>query len=150
MIFGNIKDLEDYGFLPEDIKRCFAYAAEHDLMQYEKGSHDIDGEDLFVNIVEYETTAPENRFWEAHRKYLDLHLMLKGPEQIDLNFIDNMDQKEFVEEDDFLPLEGPVNAHVVLAEGDFLICYPKDGHRTAVAVGEPAAIKKAIFKIKIK
>lgn len=76
--------------------------------------------------------------------------MLRGPEQIDVNFIDNMEQKEFVEKDDFLPLEGEKNSQVILTEGDFLLCYPKDAHRTAVQVKEPVMIKKAIFKIKIK
>ena len=150
MIFGNIRDLGDYRFLPESVRKCFDYAGEHDLKSFEKGSHPIDGDRLFVNIVEYETTAPENRFWEAHRQYLDLHLMLDGTEQIDLNFIDNMVQKEFVERDDFLPLEGEKNSHVVLSAGDFLICYPKDGHRTAIQVNGPEQIKKAIFKIRIK
>lgn len=150
MIFGNIKDLNDYLFLEEGIQKAFSYAASHNLLQYEKGSYPIDGDDLFVNIVEYETTTPENRFWEAHRQYLDLHLMLHGLEQIDINFIDNMIAKEFVPKDDFLPLEGEPNSHVILTDGDFLICYPKDGHRTAVAVGEAVNIKKAIFKIRIK
>ena len=150
MVFGNIRDLKDYGYLEAEVLKCFEYGKNHDLLCYEKRSHEIDGDNLFVNIVEYETTAPENRFWESHRKYLDLHLMLKGPEQIDVNFIDNMEQKEFVDEDDFLPLEGEPNSHVVLTEGDFLLCYPKDAHRTAVQVNTPAAIKKAIFKIKIK
>lgn len=150
MVFGNIRDLKDYSWLEEEVLKCFQYAEEHDLLGYEKGSHEINGEDLFVNIVEYETTTPENRFWEAHRKYLDLHLMLKGPEQIDVNFIDNMEQKEFVDKDDFLPLEGDANSHVVLEKGDFLLCYPKDAHRTAVAVDKPVVIKKAIFKIRIK
>lgn len=149
MVFGNIRDKKDFGFLDQAVLECFAYAEAHDLSQYEKGSHPIDGDRLFVNIVEYETTTPENRFWEAHRFYLDLHLMLRGPEQIDVNFIDNMEQKEFVPKDDFLPLEGEPNSHVVLNEGDFLLCYPKDAHRTAVQVGQPAKIKKAIFKIKI-
>lgn len=149
MIFGNTKDLKDYSFLDSQIQECFEYAKSHDLINFEKGSHPIDGERLFVNIVEYTTTTPENRFWEAHKHYLDLHLMLKGPEQIDLNFIDNMEQKEFIEKDDFLPLEGDPNACVVLNQDDFLICYPKDGHRTAIAVDEPATIKKAIFKILI-
>ena len=73
--------------------------------------------------------------------------MLDGAEQIDLNFIDNMEQKEFVEKDDFLPLEGDENSHVVLENGDFLICYPNDAHRTAVKVNDARKIKKAIFKI---
>ena len=149
MVFGNIRDLKDFGYLEENVRKCFDYAREHDLLSYEKGSHPIDGDELFVNIVEYETTTPENRFWEAHRQYLDLHFMLRGPEQIDVNFIDNMEQKEFVEKDDFLPLEGDPNSHVVLNAGDFLLCYPADAHRTAVQVGAPEKKKKAIFKIRI-
>ena len=85
MVFGNIRDLKDYGYLEEEVLKCFAYAKEHDLLSYEKGSHEIDGDNLFV-----------------------------------------------------------------LTEGDFLLCYPKDAHRTAVQVEAPAVIKKAIFKIKIK
>ena len=150
MIFGNIQNLEEYLFLEEQIKECFAYANEHDLASYEKGSHEIDGDRLFVNVVEYTTTTASERFREAHRQYLDLHLMLHGTEQIDLNFIENMDLKEFVEKDDFLPMDGEKNSSVTLRDGDFLICYPSDGHRTAVAVDEPEIIKKAIFKIRMK
>lgn len=149
MIFGNVKNLEEFSYLEEGLKECFAYAKENDLAGFEKGSHTIDGDRFFVNIVEYETTERENRFWEAHREYLDVHLMLKGEEQIDLNFIGNMEQKEFVAKDDFLPLEGKANSHVVLGEGDFLVCYPNDGHMTAIKTGVPQNIKKAIFKVKI-
>lgn len=149
MIFGNISQLKDFDFLDSNIKVCFDYAKAHNLMAYEKGCHEIDGEKLFVNIVEYTTTEAKNRFWEAHKNYLDIHIMLEGPEQIDVNFIENMEQKEFVEKDDFLPLEGKKNGSVVLNKGDFLICYPSDGHRTAVAVDDPKHIKKAIFKVQI-
>ena len=149
MIFGNIENLNEYSFLEAKVAKCFAYAKEHDLKNFEKGSHTIDGERFFVNIVEYTTTEAENRFWEAHKNYLDVHVMLRGKEQIDLNFIQNMDVKEFVEKDDFLPMEGEKNSSVVLEAGDFLVCYPSDGHRTAVAVGEPQTIKKAIFKVQI-
>ena len=149
MIFGNINNLEEFPFLEEQVKECFEYAKEHNLASFEKGSHEIDGERLFVNIVEYTTTAAKERFWEAHRKYLDVHVMLHGTEQIDLNFIQNMDVKEFVEKDDFLPMDGEKNSSVVLRDGDFLICYPSDGHRTAGAVEEPEKIKKAIFKVRI-
>ena len=35
--------------------------------------------------------------------------------------------------------------------GDFLVCYPEDAHRTAVAVdGKPETVKKAIFKVRIR
>ena len=128
MIFGNINQLEEFPYLEEAVKECFEYAKNNDILSYEKGCHEIDGDRLFVNVVEYTTTTPEERFWEAHK---------------------NMELKEFVEKDDFLPMDGEKNASVILREGDFLICYPSDGHRTAVQVGEPETIKKAIFKVKI-
>ena len=151
MIFGNISCPQDYSFAEEKIRECLEYANSHALLDYEKGSHEIDGDRLFVNIVEYMTTAPEARYWEAHKKYLDVHLMLRGTEQIDLNFISSMAVGAFVEKDDFLPMEGGKNSSVVLNEGDFLVCFPGDGHRTAVAAaGRPTEIKKAIFKVRIE
>lgn len=149
MIFGNIRNLDEYPFLDEQVKECFAYAKEHNLNAYEKGSHEIDGDRLFVNVVEYETVTAKERFWEAHKDYLDIHLMLRGREQIDLNFIQNMELKEYVPADDFQPMEGEKNSSVVLEEGDYLICYPSDGHRTAVAVEGSEKIKKAIFKVRV-
>ena len=149
MVYGNVMDLNEYDFLEAAVQECFDYAKSHDLETFEKGSHPIDGDRLFVNIVEYTTTAPENRFWEAHRQYLDVHLILRGTEQIDVNQIRNMELKEYVEADDFLPMDGEKRASVVLKKGDFLICYPSDGHRTAVAADGPEDIKKAIFKVRI-
>lgn len=149
MIFGNIENQKEYAFLEDKIKKCFTYYKENDLMSLDPGRHDIDGDELFVNIVEYETTKPENRFWEAHKNYLDLHLLLDGKEQIDLNFLKNMTLGEYIKVEDYQKIEGDKNSSVILNQGDFLICYPNDGHMTAIAVDKPTKIKKAIFKIKI-
>ena len=149
MIFANISNLEEYSFLDKKIKECFDYYKENDLKDFAKGSHPIRGDELFVNIVEYETTSPENRFWEAQKDYLDLHIMLDGREDIALNFIGNMNLGDYIKEDDYQKLEGEKNSLVTLEEGDFLICFPNDGHMTALAHGKEEKIKKAIFKIKI-
>lgn len=149
MIYGNISTCETYAFLSERIKACFQFAKEHDLNGFEKGSHTIDGTNLFVNIVEYETTTKENRFFEAHKDYLDLHLMLDGEEAIGINFIKDLCQGEYTKEDDYLRITGDVKTLVNMTNGDFLICYPEDGHMTALQITKPKTIKKAIFKIKI-
>ena len=149
MIYGNIKNTEEYKFLNTNLQKCFEYIKNNDLKNLEKGSYEICGNDLFVNIVEYETTTEDKRFWEAHKNYLDLHFMLDGEEIINVNFIDNMKQIEFVEKDDFLSLEGNKKSSILLEEGDFLICYPNDAHMTAIKVSDSKKIKKAIFKVKI-
>ncbi|MCI9620823.1 MAG: DUF386 domain-containing protein [Dorea sp.] len=149
MIFGNIQNLREYLCMEDGIFECFNYAKENNLSAYDRGCHEIDAKRIFVNIVEYETVKPEDRFWEAHREYLDVHLMLEGTERIDLNFIQNMDVKEYAAKDDFLSMDGEKNASVILKPGDFLVCYPTDAHRTAVAADKQENIKKAIFKVKI-
>lgn len=149
MIFGNVRNLKEYLCMEDGIFKCFNYAKENELSAYDRGCHEIDAKRIFVNIVEYETVKPEDRFWEAHREYLDVHLMLEGTERIDLNFIQNMDVKEYAAKDDFLSMDGEKNASVILKPGDFLVCYPTDAHRTAVAADKQENIKKAIFKVKI-
>ena len=56
MIFGSIKHIEEYLFLEERIKECFEYAKSNELVSYEIGRYEIDGERFFVNIVEYTTS----------------------------------------------------------------------------------------------
>ena len=149
MIYGNMSHIAEFHYLPKAILDCFAYMETHDLHTTEPGRYEIDGEQLFVNLSEYTTTSAEQRFWEAHRDYLDVHVMVSGTEQIDLNFISNMQQKPYEAEKDFLPMDGSARGNVLLSEGDFLICYPNDAHRTAIAPTTPTTVKKAIFKVKL-
>ena len=149
MIFGSTTNLEEYAFLEDKIKACFDFYKENDMENMEIGIHKIDGDDLFVNIVEYDTTTPENRFWEAHKEYLDLHLMLLGEEKINLNFLKEMEVLDYDPEADFQASNGEKNSSVDLKVGDFLICYPNDVHMTALQIDDPVYTKKAIFKIKI-
>lgn len=150
MIYGTLKEKGRYAFLDEKIKRCFQFACEQDLGSFETGSHPVDGEEIYVNIAEYETVEVKARFWEAHRRYLDLHVMLRGEECVEIGFLQTMRAGEYVPGDDFLPLEGTPSARVRLGPGDFLLCYPEDGHKTGVQWEAPQQIKKAIFKIRIK
>lgn len=147
MIFGNIKNKEKYNFIDKRILECFKYTIENDLKNFDTGCYKIDGDNIFVNIVSYKTVEKEERFWEAHKKYIDVHLMLEGKEKILINQIHNLEEKPYQEEGDFLPLEGEEAAMVSLDAGDFLICYPEDAHMTAVKVKDKQVIKKAIFKV---
>lgn len=149
MIYGNVRNLGNYAFLIPAIHKCFEFARSHDLVSFPKGRHSIDGDHIFVNIVEYTTAASEERIWEAHKRYLDFHLMLSGAERVDLNHIHNMNTGEYQVSRDYLPMDGSKICSLILNPGDFLICYPSDGHRTGVSIKNPEIVKKAIFKIEI-
>lgn len=149
MIFGKTSNLDEYAYLEEKFKKAFDYYKDNNLLDLGPGSHPIDGDQVFVNIAHYQTTTRDQRFWEAHKDYIDLHIILAGEERIDLNFVDNMELGAYKKEDDFLAMEGEANSSLELEPGDFLICYPNDGHMTGLMVDGPAEVKKAIFKIKL-
>ncbi len=150
MIYSNIKCTTSNNIsLNQDIKKCLDYLKLNEVANYEKGTYNIDGDDFFVNVIEYETCKPEERFWEAHIDYIDVHVVFKGKEIIATNFIQNLEQGEYQKEGDFLPLEGTYKSNILLEEDDFLVCYPEDGHMTAIAVEEKEFVKKAVFKVKI-
>lgn len=149
MIYGNLKDIGRYSFLKQCEKKALEYAAEHSLKELEPGRHDVDGDRLYFNLAEYETKLPEEGFWEAHRQYIDIHVMLRGKEKIFVNFLDRMQAGTYEADKDYLPLEGPESGYVLLNEGDFLICYPEDPHMTGIMTEQKEKIKKAIFKVQI-
>lgn len=149
MIYGNLTNRESFKYLPEAIIRVLDYVLENDMKNLKPGSYEIDSDKIFVNVVQYDTKDIEERFWEAHKKYLDIHVVFEGNERININFIDNLKQLEYVNKDDFLPLEGKFKSSMVLSKNDFLICYPEDAHMTALKVAESESVKKAIFKISL-
>ncbi|MEG0074811.1 MAG: YhcH/YjgK/YiaL family protein [Eubacterium sp.] len=147
MIFGKLEDRARYAFLEEGIQKCFQYCEDEDLLHKDKGCYEIDGRDVFVNVVEYQTVPREEKPWEGHKKYIDIHVMLSGEEVIDVNFTANMKEGSYDEERDFLALDGECVCPVTCHPGDFLICYPEDGHKPGVKVDAVKGIKKAIFKV---
>lgn len=150
MIFSNIKyENKDLNYL-NYFEKFKEFVLNNDLSKFEKGVHEIDGQDFFLNIVEYDSKDEEERFWEAHKKYLDIHFMIYGCERIKLSFIDDMKIKDYDEENDFLSFEnGESNSYVDLYPGDFLICFEEDVHMTALKIKNKESVKKGIFKIRI-
>lgn len=147
MIYATINSILESD-LSDKLQICIRYAKEHSLVDYELGRYEVQ-EGIFVNIVSYETKNCSECFYEAHKKYIDVHFMLNGEEIIDINEIDDMKQGDFIEEEDFLPLFGEKKLEVQMKEKDILICFPHDAHQTAIKVNNPMHIKKAIFKVKI-
>ena len=43
---------------------------------------ELKGGDVYVTRFTYETVPEEESFFEAHRNYLDIHIMLSGSEEI--------------------------------------------------------------------
>ena len=105
----------------------------------------IEGDALYVTRFDYETLPLDETFFEAHRRYLDIHVMLRGSERVDIAHPDGLTL--FEHKDDFYGYRGEAEQSLVLRPGDFLVVFPGDAHRIKIAAGEPEPVSKAVFKI---
>lgn len=119
----------------------------HILSEFPTGKHHFGFDHTFVNIVEYKTSAAFSQKWEAHREYLDIHLMLSGQEYIEISPIETMNVEPYQQSRDFVPMTGSAACRVLLTPGDFIICYPSDGHRSGIMTYFPASVKRQFLKL---
>lgn len=128
-----------------------AFLAAHHLAEMADGRHDIEGEDFYVNIFGYTTAAPEARIWEAHRDYLDVHVLIQGSEVVRTAPLSQCRAGEYEADKDYLPISAATAAVTArLDAGCLAVFYPEDAHQTGLVVGgAPEAIRKAVFKLRL-
>ena len=140
-------------FMTEEIKqrvqKCQEFIQNHDMAQLEKGRHEIDNENVYVNVIEYQSADAQSRMWEGHRDYIDIHYMISGEEILQVSHKESMYVGEYADEDDFYPAQGNPQIQYMLKKGDMCLCVPNEIHKTGVILGESQEIMKAVFKIKI-
>lgn len=108
---------------------------------------ELKGEEVYCTKFTYETVPEEEAFFEAHRLYLDIHLMLSGSERVEIASPAALAQ--FDHQGDFYAYRGEGRHSIVLSPGDFLVVFSDDAHKIKMQVDGPETVSKAVFKIKI-
>lgn len=140
MILDKIENLQRYDQRLQFIKEILQNK------RYVKGKFDISEPSKFGIGIEYTTKISEEGLWEAHRKYLDIHVILEGEELVEIADISNMTStKDY--EDDYELFSGEKDFSVNVVPGDFLVLFPNEVHKTGVKITDATAVKKIVFKL---
>ena len=81
MVHGNIRTWSSTPGV-QGLERVFEYLARTDLAALPLGRTDIEGDDVYVLLSEADTKPPEQVQFEAHRRYIDIQLVVRGQESI--------------------------------------------------------------------
>lgn len=111
---------------------------------------ELAGSDVYVTAFAYDTLPLEETFFEAHKNYLDIHIMLSGCERVELAPPDTLTEFDRKEDSDFYALRGPAEQSLVLSPGHFLVVFPEDAHRIKICLDEPQTVRKAVFKVRFR
>ena len=105
----------------------------------------LEGEALYVTRFTYDTLPIEETFFEAHKRYLDIHLMMEGEERVDIASPEGLTL--FEQKGDFYAYRGEAEQSLVLRPGSFLVVFPEDAHRIKIQVEGPQTVSKVVFKV---
>lgn len=118
------------------------------MQAHDDGKIQPQNADWFCNIGPANTAPRETRHTEFHRQYLDIQVVLEGEEIIHFSCQDARSLPAEERKPDLFILARPELTQAVhLRAGDFVTFYPGEAHQALCAVGEPAAVRKAVFKI---
>ena len=161
-IFGSIATVrEQLGNSPQ-FKAAFAYledcfhpgsAASLRLQQIAEGKSErveLAGGAFALEQV-YRSKPRADGFFESHRAFIDVQVVVSGEEFIEVNDIAGLQVKE-----DRTPGKDVIIYHMTdtasalrMRAGDAAVLYPVDGHMPSVAIAGSALVRKIVVKVPV-
>ena len=114
------------------------------------GRYELQGENVFMNVMQFVTQQPEQKKAELHEQYIDIQVLLAGEERILFGMTDSARQCDemHVEDDYQLCSEIADEQVIVLKPGRFAIFMPGEPHKPGCVVQAPMDIKKVVIKVR--
>jgi YhcH/YjgK/YiaL family protein len=149
MIIDKLQNAEKYYSLGENLTKAFKFLKETDLSIAKEGRFDIEGDNVYALINNYNTKDPKDCHPEAHRKYADVQYIVSGAELIGCSLFSGQKVfKDYDEEKDYL-LYDDISFFLKLNEGMFAVFFPDDLHMPGIMINEPKPVKKVVVKVRI-
>ncbi|QCX38612.1 DUF386 domain-containing protein [Aureibaculum algae] len=148
MIFDKIENCALYSEINARFKTAFNYIATTDLEKIELGKHAIHQEQIFALVNTYETKNNSEGFLEAHRNYIDIHIMLSGEEKIGITtLIGQSAIKKYDAKNDYELFNEKYDT-ITLKRGMFAMLFPSDLHKPGITISRTTKVKKLVIKVK--
>lgn len=148
MIIGDIHHPESAG-LPPILLKAVELALKAQPQQCEPGSYDLQGDDIYMNVMRFATQSAQSKKAEQHEKFVDIQILLEGEETIHYGVFDSARGCEKWHKEEDYRLCSVINCQqkVVLKPGMFAIFFPGEPHKPGVQGAESIEIKKVVVKV---
>ncbi|MBK9161046.1 MAG: YhcH/YjgK/YiaL family protein [Nitrosomonadales bacterium] len=148
MILSALPQSSRYTALHPLFPLAFDYIRDTDFFALAPGRYPIVGDDLFAIVEQVPAKAREMAKLEAHRRYIDIQLVLEGDETMGWKPLAdclNPVSEHSMEKDIRFFHDAPAS-WVPVPPDHFCIFFPEDAHAPLVGGG---TIRKVIFKVAV-
>ena len=148
MILDSLKNSALYENVNPRMKKAFALIVSTDWTAMEPGIHELDGKDIYVNVMERELKQKSDAKLEVHNEYIDIQVLISGREE-SFGWSERKDLKlpqgGFDAEKDIQFFDDVPQTYYTLRPGQFTVLFPEDGHAPMVGEG---TMRKIIVKVR--
>lgn len=150
MIYDTFENKGLYFGGEEPLHKALDFAIGFDQSQPD-GRYEVDGDRIYANVMSYETKAAEELKFEGHKKYIDIQLLLKGSEYMDVSLDSTLAVDTPYSEQSDCALFAPSkhSASVLLEPGKFAVVFPHDIHQPGRRVEAPQPVRKMVVKVRV-
>lgn len=148
MIVDEIKNGMQYASLNPRFTRAFEFLINNDLESLPLGKMELDGDNMWANVVELKGNTAENIKMEAHRQYIDIQVPVSKTERIGWKAYNQLSEltDPYIEEKDCEFFNDKATTYLDLKPFEFAIFLPCDGHQPGIVEGPH---KKIIIKVRV-
>lgn len=114
------------------------------------GRHEVDGENIYINAIAYDTKPAAQAMAEAHRRYIDVMLLCSGEETIGVQPVESLDNitMPYEEKGDALLATLPSGYTALhMRPGDVAVLFPEDAHAPGMDFEGTRHVRKLIAKV---
>ncbi len=150
MLVTSLANSMSHDYLAERFRAAYDFLATSDLMSLPLGRNEIQGDDVYANVLEYDTVPACEKELEAHRDYFDVQFVASGEELLQFADREGLETvRSYDEIDDCLLLKTPeAVTSIVLRTGELAIFAPEDAHKPGCALGDPSHVRKIVVKVR--
>ncbi len=151
MIINDAFSVNKYAYLDAKFEKAYEFLRRKDLADLPAGKYEIDGEDVFAMVQEYETSPESELQFESHKKYFDIQYMIHGKEYFKMISTEGLKVKQpYDENSDVMFYEDPEDSSVAyLTDGQMAVVAPEEAHKPRCAAGQPEKVRKIVAKVRV-
>jgi YhcH/YjgK/YiaL family protein len=113
---------------------------------------EIDGRNIFAQILDLTTKEPHENRPEVHRRYLDIQFLAWGEEKIGfaIDTGNNEISESLLEQRDIIIYHQMENeSFIEMVPGNYALFFPQDVHRSQCHKNKESAIRKIVVKVAV-
>jgi YhcH/YjgK/YiaL family protein len=147
MVIDKIENAVLYKTLSPGIGQALDYLMSNDFTLMDPGRYDIEGDNVFALVSEYETKESKDCKLEGHRKYLDVQFMALGNEAFEYVHFKGQNPIEAYDMEKDRAFYHTETSLIKFEEKCFAIFWADDLHRPCIMLSKPEKVKKVVIKV---